>query len=64
MVGVLAAVGRGDLEASDAARLIEAKSAGSAAALTAPAAGLFLERVMYKGDPAPPPIAPVILITG
>jgi tRNA pseudouridine38-40 synthase len=63
MVGVLAAVGRGDLEASDAARLIEAKAVGSAAALTAPAAGLFLERVLYKGDPAPPPIAPVMLIT-
>jgi tRNA pseudouridine38-40 synthase len=65
LVGVLAAVGRGDLEASDAARLLDEKAAGSAvsAALTAPAAGLFLERVIYKGDPAPPPIAPVILIT-
>jgi tRNA pseudouridine38-40 synthase len=65
MVGVLAAVGRGDLEASDAARLIEARAAGSgaSAALAAPAAGLFLERVFYKGDPAAPPIAPVILIT-
>jgi tRNA pseudouridine38-40 synthase len=63
MVGVLAAVGRGDLAASDVTRMIEGREEGSAAALAAPAAGLFLERVMYKGDPAPPPIVPVIPVT-
>jgi tRNA pseudouridine38-40 synthase len=65
MVGVLAAVGRGDLDASDVTRLIEGTGEGSAsaAALAAPAAGLFLERVLYKGDTALPPIAPVIPVT-
>ena len=65
MVGVLAAVGRGDLGASDVTRLIEGNGEGSAAAaaLAAPAAGLFLERVIYKGDPVPPPIVPVIPVT-
>jgi tRNA pseudouridine38-40 synthase len=65
MVGVLAAVGRSELAPSDVTRLIESQDHGSgaAAALAAPAAGLFLERVVYEGDPAPPPIAPVIPIT-
>ena len=64
MVGVLAAVGRGDLDPSDVSRLMEAESASaSAAALAAPAAGLFLERVLYKGDAAPPPIVPVLPVT-
>jgi tRNA pseudouridine38-40 synthase len=65
MVGVLAAVGRGDLDASAVTRLMEgtAEGSASAAALAAPAAGLFLERVLYKGDAAPPPIAAVIPVT-
>jgi len=64
MVGVLAAVGRGDLDASDVSRLMERETANtSAAALAAPAAGLFLERVTYKGDAAPPPIVPVFPVT-
>jgi tRNA pseudouridine38-40 synthase len=65
MAGVLAAVGRGELSASQAAALLEAadaKSAASPAALAAPAAGLFLEYVRYKGDPPAPPIRPVINI--
>jgi tRNA pseudouridine38-40 synthase len=65
MVGVLAAVGRGDLAAGDAARLLGEKSEGKAtpATLAAPAAGLFLERVIYKGESPAAPIAPVIPIS-
>jgi len=65
MVGVIAAVARGDLAPADATRLLEDNAVGKAApaALAAPAAGLFLEHVRYKGEPPPPPIAPVIAIT-
>jgi tRNA pseudouridine38-40 synthase len=49
MVGVLAAIGRGDLESGAAARLLTSSSE-EPARLTAPASGLFLERVYYKGD--------------
>ena len=64
MVGVLAAVGRGDLDPSAVSRLMEGETANaSAAALAAPAAGLFLERVIYKEDAAPPPIVPVFPVT-
>jgi tRNA pseudouridine38-40 synthase len=63
MVGVLAAAGRGDLPARDVMQLMESADSQTAAALAAPAAGLFLERVLYKGDPAPPPIAPVFPVT-
>lgn len=64
MVGVLAAVGRGDLKVRDAAALLDGTAHPSIApaALTAPAAGLFLEAVMYKGDPRPGPIRPVVNI--
>ena len=62
MVGVLAAIGRGELKASDAARLLNEVSGATAtpASLAAPAAGLFLEAVLYKGDAAPGPIRPVL----
>jgi tRNA pseudouridine38-40 synthase len=64
IVGVLVAVGRGDLAVSDAAGFLnEGQGAASAAALTAPAAGLFLESVSYKGDPGPGPIQPVVPLT-
>jgi len=63
MIGVLAAVGRKDLKPSDAARLLGDDGGGTTpAALAAPAAGLFLEAVLYKGDPPPGPITPVISI--
>ena len=64
MVGVLAAVGRGDLRASDAAAMLDgtARASIAPAALAAPAAGLFLEAVLYKGDPAPGPVRPVVNI--
>jgi len=62
MVGVLAAIGRGELKESDAARLLNEPPGPTAtpASLAAPAAGLFLEAVLYKGDAAPGPIRPVM----
>jgi tRNA pseudouridine38-40 synthase len=55
IVGVLAAVGRGEISAS------AARDPGlDVAALTAPAAGLFLEGVYYEGDPPPGPVRPLI----
>jgi len=66
IVGVLATVGRGDMKPADAAQLLSARSARPGAVtpaeLTAPAAGLFLERVCYKGDSGPGPVRPVIAI--
>jgi len=62
MVGVLAAIGRGELKPSDAAQLLQDQSGAAPAALAAPAAGLFLESVMYKGDPGPGPIKPLVNI--
>lgn len=67
IVGVLTAVGRGDMRAKDAGTLLNEKPAGdqgaTPAALTAPAAGLFLEGVYYQGDAGPGPLAPVVQIT-
>ncbi len=49
MVGVLVRVGTGDLRADDVGRLL--RSTGEdVARLTAPAAGLFLEQVIYPGE--------------
>ena len=67
IVGVLAAVGRGEMKAADAAPLLSARGGGrpgaaTPAELTAPAAGLFLERVCYTGDPPPGPVRAVIAI--
>jgi tRNA pseudouridine38-40 synthase len=55
VVGVLAAVGRGELKPRDAV-----SETVDVAALTAPAAGLFLEGVYYAGDRGPGPIRPVL----
>lgn len=49
LVGVLVEVGRGQLDAQRAAALLGSQS-DLPAKLTAPASGLFLERVFYKGD--------------
>jgi tRNA pseudouridine38-40 synthase len=57
IVGVLAAVGRGALKPAEVT-----SSKLDAAALTAPAAGLFLERVYYTGDEEREPIAPVLFV--
>ena len=61
LVGVLVEVGRGGLHVDAAAALLTSES-GLPAELTAPAAGLFLERVYYEGDPRDLPVnAPVSL---
>lgn len=64
MVGVLAAIGRGDLKPGEAGALLDpdGRTTIAPAALTAPAAGLFLESVMYKGDDGPGPPLPVVRI--
>ena len=49
LVGVLVEVGRGGLSSEEAAAMLGASS-GLPARLTAPASGLFLERVYYEGD--------------
>ena len=58
LVGVLVAVGKGDLDASAAVALLDARSE-LPAKLTAPASGLFLERVFYKGDRRDSPLKSV-----
>jgi tRNA pseudouridine38-40 synthase len=59
MVGVMASVGRGDLRPADAERFLREPS-DVPARLTAPPSGLFLERVLYEGDPPPGPLRPVL----
>ncbi len=59
MVGVMAEVGRGGLRLRDAERFLDAPS-DVPAKLTAPPSGLFLERVLYEGDPSPGPLQPVL----
>jgi len=61
MVGVLVEAGRGGLSASEVAALTRPGGPADAvlpARLTAPASGLFLERVFYDGDPRDLPIEP------
>jgi tRNA pseudouridine38-40 synthase len=58
IVGVLAAVGRGELTPSDASGFLDERSPVPAA-LTAPASGLFLEGVYYREDAGPGPIRSV-----
>jgi tRNA pseudouridine38-40 synthase len=65
IVGVLAAIGRGELRSADAARLLHSpdeRLSGTPAELTAPAAGLFLESVTYPGEKGPGEIKPVMWI--
>src|SRR2546429_4161510 len=64
IVGVLAEIGRGGLEPEAAADLLAADSK-TPARLTAPPSGLFLERVLYEGDPQTPErrvLTPVVKI--
>jgi tRNA pseudouridine38-40 synthase len=63
MVGVLAAVGRGDLSPRGVDDLLESESE-LPGRLTAPASGLFLERVFYRGDDPPGPIGPAAPVRG
>ena len=57
LVGVLAAVGRGELRPADAV-----SEDVDVAALTAPAAGLFLEGVYYRAGDGPGPLTPVLQV--
>ena len=61
LVGVLVAVGTGELSDEQAAGFLEARSP-LPARLTAPASGLFLERVYYAGDPRDLPVTAAILV--
>jgi tRNA pseudouridine38-40 synthase len=58
IIGVLVEIGRGTLEPAAAATLLTGSS-DVPAKLTAPASGLFLERVYYPGDPRPAPLRPI-----
>jgi len=58
VVGVLAAVGRGELPSAQVSRLLE-EASDIPATLTAPASGLFLEAVYYDATSAPGPLQPV-----
>jgi tRNA pseudouridine38-40 synthase len=55
IVGVLVEVGRGGLSVDAAAALLT-EASEAPARLTAPASGLFLERVYYPGDPRDAPV--------
>jgi tRNA pseudouridine38-40 synthase len=55
IVGVLAAVGRGEMTPAQAAGFLDEDS-DLPATLTAPASGLFLEGVYYSGDSGPGPV--------
>jgi tRNA pseudouridine38-40 synthase len=61
LVGVLVAVGRGDVT-QEAVRAFLAHKSDVPARLTAPASGLFLEFVRYEGDPAPPARLPLVAL--
>ena len=61
IVGVLVEVGRGAMTVDEAAALLSERSAAPAR-LTAPASGLFLERVYYEGEPRNLPVQVASLI--
>ncbi len=61
LVGVLVEVGRGGLSEADALAMLTERSE-LPARLTAPASGLFLERVYYEGDARDTPVqSPVVI---
>jgi tRNA pseudouridine38-40 synthase len=59
MVGVLVEIGRGGLTPSDVDTFLREPSE-TPARLTAPASGLFLERVFYEGDPRNLPLVAAV----
>ena len=61
LVGILVEVGKGGLGVGEAAALLTGDS-GLPARLTAPAAGLFLERVYYEGDARDVPVSSPVSI--
>jgi len=58
VVGVLVEIGRGGLDPAVAATFLTGRS-DAPARLTAPASGLFLEHVSYRGDPPAAKLAPI-----
>jgi tRNA pseudouridine38-40 synthase len=60
IIGVLAAVGRGELTPAQAGGFLD-EASDLPATLTAPASGLFLEGVYYAGDQGPGPLRGVTL---
>jgi tRNA pseudouridine38-40 synthase len=69
VVGALVEVGAGALPVEDFARLVEGRAAGKPAAIapaawTAPPSGLFLERVLYAGDPPLGALAAAVPVAG
>ena len=61
IVGVLAAVGRAELDVGQADGFLADRS-DVPASLTAPASGLFLEGVYYRGDAVPVEVRPVFSV--
>ena len=61
IVGVLVEVGRGGMAVEDAMQLLVVRS-DAPARLTAPASGLFLERVYYPGDRRDLPVQAAVLV--
>lgn len=61
LVGVVVEVGRGGLTA-EAARSMLHTASSIPATLTAPASGLFLERVYYANDPRDMPVQPAVVL--
>ncbi len=59
VVGVLVEAGRGKVRPEDVRRFL-AEPSPEPARWTAPPCGLFLERVLYPGDPPPGPVRPVL----
>jgi tRNA pseudouridine38-40 synthase len=64
VVGALVKVGAGEITQRDFESLVRgaAGPALATAAWTAPPSGLFLERVLYAGDPALPPLAGMVKV--
>ena len=78
MVGVLTEIGKGGMTVEDVSRLLGAGGSAAfapratadkkgpplqtPAELTAPASGLFLERVFYEGDPRSLPLQPAMAV--
>jgi tRNA pseudouridine38-40 synthase len=63
VVGVLVEIGRGSLDPAVAATFLTEQS-DAPARLTAPASGLFLERVSYRGDPRATELTPITPLRG
>ena len=61
IVGVLVEVGRGGITVAEAAAMLQERSTVPAR-LTAPASGLFLERVYYEGDRRDLPIQAAVTV--